>query len=321
MDAPGEGDPAGDGLEPVNAREWLSSYVDGPADIAVLGAPIARASISPSQAHTTPPAFRRALEHLATWDGEHGVEITALRCLDLGDIEGDAGDPDCTAAHARLVQAGAAAATRAPVVAVIGGDNSVTLAGLHGISGGRLGEGWGLLTLDAHHDVRPRAADGLPRNGTPVRDLIEAGLPGKRVAQVGLQPFASAREHAEWAAEQGIHTRRAGQVRSLGAVEVISGVLAALDRAGARRVHLDIDVDVLDRCHAPACPASLPGGLTPALLQDLAYYAGRDPRVVSVDLVEVDAAADVADMTVRAMASVFLAFCAGVATRRGGRRR
>ena len=40
----------------------------------------------------------------------------------------------------------------------------------------------GLLTLDAHHDVRGFHAGAT--NGTPVRGLIEDGLP--YVAQVGI---------------------------------------------------------------------------------------------------------------------------------------
>jgi len=72
---------------------------------------------------------------------------------------------------------------------------------------------------------------------------------------------------------------------------------------------------VLDRAFAPACPASMPGGLAPSHLQEAAFLLGRDPRVEAVDLVEVDAEADVGGITVRTMASVFLAFCAGCAER------
>lgn len=299
----------------MNAREWLASAAPLPCDVAVVGAPLARASISPSRAWSTPPAFRAALARFATWDGDLGVDVSTLRIHDAGDVVGDEGDADPLAAHERLATAVTSLRDNASCVAVIGGENSITLPAMRAMSGERLDDAWGLVTLDAHHDVRPRGDDGLPRNGTPVRDLIALGLPGKRVAQVGLHGFANAREHAEWAEENGIQTRRASTLRQLGAAETVDSVVGALIEAGATRIWVDLDIDVLDRAYAPACPASMPGGLTPWELQEVAYRLGREQRVVGVDLAEVDATADVNGITVRAMASVFLAFCAGLAQR------
>ena len=297
----------------MNAREWLSSAAQGPCDLAVVGAPIARASISPSQAWTTPPAFRRALERFSTFDGDRGIDIGTLRVVDTGDVEGDEHDRDVPGAHARIAEGVRRARSLGGVVAVIGGDNSLTRPTLVGLAEDRLDDAWGLLTVDAHHDVRDPSAGS--RNGTPVRELIEAGLPGGRVAQVGLHGFANAREHAEWAAAHGVHTRRAAEVRAGGMAQVIDGVLAALDRAGALRLLVDMDLDVLDRAFAPACPASMPGGLAPSHLQEAAFILGRDPRVQGVDFVEVDASADRDGTTLRTMASVFLAFCSGLCER------
>jgi len=300
----------------VNAREWLAAGTwreDRPPDLAVLGAPLARASISPSRAQLTPAAFRAALSRFSTHDGDHGVDVDALVALDLGDIEGDVDDADAHAAHVRLESAVAEATSLAPVVAVIGGDNSLTRPAMSGLARGALGDGWGLLTLDAHHDVRP-AVDG-PRNGTPVRELIEMGLPGERVAQVGLHGFANAAEHERWAREQGVHLRRAAEVRSLGMPKLLDEVLVVLERHGASRIYVDIDLDVLDRAYAPACPASMPGGLAPHQLQEAARRLGVHPRVAAVDLTEVDAAADIAGTTLRCMASVFLSFCSGLVLR------
>ena len=303
----------------MNAREWLehggARSGDGVA-LAVLGAPLARASISPSRAQLTPAAFRAGLTRFSTFDGDHAVDLDELAVLDLGDVEGDAGDDDASAAHARVQAAVAAACARAPVVVVIGGDNSVTRPAMCGLAGGDLVEDWGLLTFDAHHDVRP-PVDG-PRNGTPVRDLIELGLPGERVAQIGIHGFANAAGHARWARDRGVHVRRAAEVRSSGMPRVLDEVLDVLDRQGVRRLYVDIDMDVLDRAFAPACPASMPGGLDPAQLQEAAHLLGADPRVRGVDLTEVDAAADIAGATVRCMGSVFLAFCAGLVQRRRG---
>ena len=83
------------------------------------------------------------------------------------------------------------------------------------------------------------------------------------------------------------------------------------------RVHVDLDVDVCDRAVAPACPASLPGGISAAQLRAAARVSAADPRVVSLDLTEVDATADAPDQrTVRLAALCVLEIAMGVALRR-----
>jgi formiminoglutamase len=298
----------------MSARDWLAAGGPPPWDIAVIGAPVSRASISPSQAHTTPAAFRAALARFSTYDGEHDIDLGSLHVRDLGDVEGDL-DGDVASAQRRITAAVFDAASEAGTVVVVGGDNSLTFPAMRGVASEGLAEGWGLLTFDAHHDVRDPRSYGGPRNGTPVRELIQAGLPGNRVAQVGLHGFANAREHHDWARSQGIHLRRATQVRAGGITSVLDSAVTALERSGAERIYVDVDMDVLDRVYAPACPASMPGGLTPTDLQEAAFMLGSDARVAAVDFTEVDAAADVAGMTVRAMCSVFLAYCAGVGHR------
>jgi formiminoglutamase len=300
----------------VNARDWLARAAPDRAALALIGAPISKASISPSQAWVTPSAFRAALQRFPTWDAEHRIDLEDVFINDTGDVEGDRDDLDATAAHGRIEDATASASGNADVIFVVGGDNSLTAPAMRGLIRERPGAGWGLLTLDAHHDCRP--LDDGPRNGTPVRELIEEGLPGSRVAQVGVNPFGNAAEHARWAADQGIHVFAVDQVRDVGIASTLREALLALGDAGADVLYVDFDIDVADRAYAPACPASLPGGLRPDELLLAAHLLGEEPRVAAADITEVDANADVAGMTVRLAAAVFLAFCAGVAAR--GRR-
>jgi formiminoglutamase len=197
-------------------------------------------------------------------------------------------------------------------VAVLGGDNSTTRPGVHGIAFDVGIARVGLLTLDAHHDIRPTLA-GLS-NGNPVRALLEDGLPGANVVQVGIQPFANMPEHAEFAREAGIRAVTADEVRSRGIEPVVTEAPDAL-AARADAVYVDLDVDVLDRAFAPACPGARPGGLTPVELQAAARLCGAHPRVRAMDLVEVDPERDVANITVLAAASFLMAFAEGLATR------
>lgn len=296
----------------MNAREWLAGDATRP-DIAVLGAPIAKASISPVQSWATPAAFRDALARFPTWDAEHRVDVAQLRARDLGDVVGDRDDPDARAAHDRIRAASTAAARAGTVLVIVGGDNSLTRPAMQGVMASHQAAAWGLLTLDAHHDCRP--ATGGSRNGTPVRELIEAGLPGERVAQIGIHPLGNAREHADWARAQGVHVFPLDAIRRTGIPEVVGSALSLLRSRGVERVYVDIDIDVVDRAFAPACPASLPGGMMPEELLNAAFLLGAAGDVAAADICEVDANADVNDMTVRLAAATFVTFCSGVASR------
>jgi formiminoglutamase len=293
-------------------REWLGRGGDGAADIILLGAPISKASLSPSQAWSTPLAFRAALARFPTWDAAASADIAEVTVRDAGDIEGDLRDRDAAAAHRRIEET-VATLGAAGVVVLIGGDNSMTRPAFLGMNRLHPEHAWGLLTLDAHHDCR--AATAGSANGTPVRELIEGGLAGTRVAQVGIHPLGNAREHAEWALAQGIHVHDLNEVRRAGITAVVGTALTELHDAGAAAIYVDLDLDVVDRASAPACPASLPGGLPPDDLVTAARLLGGEPAVQAVDLCEVDAAADLAGITVRLMAATFTALCAGMALR------
>ena len=294
------------------ADAWLAGAGLDDADLAFLGAPAAGLSISPSRADTTPAALRRVLQRFPLWDGGHDIDIEGVRCHDAGDAL-MAGDP--LAARGTLEDAVAALCGDARrSLAVCGGDNSITYAGVRGLARGcgvDLASGRiALVTLDAHHDLRE--PEPAPTNGSPVAELLADGLPGSAIFQVGIGRFANQRRLGERARDAGITWYTTTLLDKRGWPAVMADVLAA---TRAELIYLDVDMDVLDRAFAPACPASLPGGARPQDLVDAVYRLARDPRVLAMDITEVDAAADVADITLRSAASVLLAFAAGIATR------
>jgi formiminoglutamase len=92
----------------------------------------------------------------------------------------------------------------------------------------------------------------------------------------------------------------------------------AFDIAGGneREVYVDLDVDVCDRSVAPACPASVPGGITADELRQVAFLAGANSRVRGLDITEIDAALDAPDQrTIRLGALLVLEAACGVALR------
>lgn len=284
------------------ASEWLARGDEGAVDVAVLGVPAHRTSISATRADTTPTAIRSALARYSTYSWVHDVDVVDLRVRDLGDVE----EPDGPEGEER-VMAGVASADARLLIA-LGGDNSVTYPVMRGSVGDV--EAAGLITLDAHHDLR----DGTS-NGSPVRRLIEAGLSGTRVVQVGIADFSNSREYAARARDLGITvvTRDALRRRPIADVMAEAVVIAA---AGGGSVHVDLDVDVCDRSAVPACPAAAPGGLSADELRQVAFHVARSPKVASIDITEIDAAADAADQrTVRLGALLVLEVAAGLACR------
>jgi formiminoglutamase len=248
------------------AGDWPAAIPGERADVAIAGIPTHTRSLSPTQAHLTPAAVRDALRR-------YSLHTSGLRIVDAG----DAPDPDAVDAT------GWVSAVEAELLIAIGGDNSATVPVALG-RGAR-----GLVTVDAHHDLR----DGVS-NGSPVRQLIEAGLSGAAVVQIGIEPLANSREYAERAAELGITVVLRDELRRRPMADVMAEALE-LAGSGGREVHVDLDVDVCDRAVAPGCPASVPGGLSALELRTAARVAGLHPDVVSIDLTEVDAAADAPD--------------------------
>ena len=277
--------------------------------MAVLGVPAFATSISPTGAHATPQAVRRALGRLSTWCPSRRVDLSdaesGVAPLDLGDVE----DPDLDEGEWRTRTLAGSGAEKARLVVGLGGDNSVTTPLLLGVVGDRLAHA-GLVTLDAHHDFRTGRS-----NGSPVRRLVDAGLDPERVVQVGIADWANSKSYADEVHARGITVIGRSVVADRG-IDVC--VREALDVAGGAGgpVFVDLDVDVCDRSVAPGCPASLPGGLSAGELLAAAYLCGRDPRVVGIDVTEVDAKADAPDgRTVRLAAMAVLEAAAGVAHR------
>ncbi|MFC7878179.1 arginase family protein [Isoptericola sp. NPDC057391] len=295
------------------AGSWPAP-ADAPADLALLGVPTWRTSLSTTGAHATPAAVREALRRYspALIRGADGapVDLGALDVVDHGDVD----EPDGPEGEARARAAVGAALAGARAVVALGGDNALTVPVALGAWGDDVATA-GLVTFDAHYDLR----DGVS-NGSPVRRLIEAGLDPSRVVQLGIADFANSAAYARRARDLGITVVTLDELRARGngAAGLADVVREALDVAGAAGgpVHLDVDVDVCDRSVAPGCPASVPGGLAAWELRALVRAAATDHRVRSVDLAEVDATADTPDgRTVRLAALCVLEVLAGLALR------
>jgi formiminoglutamase len=204
--------PAPVGGSPAHADEGTARG-DAPAgdqkpDAALLGVPAWRTSLSPTGARETPAAVREALRRYSpTLLGPPPLDLNAaLRIVDAGDVD----EPDGRAGEARVRDAVAALAGARMLIA-LGGDNSATYAVAQGRDAG------GLITLDAHFDLR----DG-ESNGSPVRRLLADGLDPRRVVQIGIADFANSAAYARRAADAGITVITLDEVRRRGIDAVVA---------------------------------------------------------------------------------------------------
>ena len=273
-------------------------------ELAIIGVPASATALSPTSAHLTPAAIREALARYSTYAGSTDIELQTSGITDLGDIS----SPDHADGEARVATAVAGLLNTYKILIALGGDNSIT----YSVAAGLFPDlsKIGLITFDAHHDLR----DGIS-NGSPIWRLIEAGLPGENIVQIGLSDFANSGPYAKRAKDAGITTIHRAELRDRKMSDAVAQALA-IAGANGREIYVDIDVDVCDRSVAPACPASLPGGISADELRQAANLVARDSRGRAIDITEIDAASDAADgRTVRLAALLVLEIAAGLAAR------
>jgi formiminoglutamase len=264
--------------------------------IGIIDVPAHKTSISQTSASKTPAAIREALTRYSTFSYTTGQDLAQLSIQDLGEIKNpDDNESETTSTISKANK---------DLTIALGGDNSITYAVALGVLGSDLANA-GLITLDAHHDLR----DGVS-NGSPVRRLIEAGLDPKRVVQIGINDFSNSPDYAQLAADLGITVISRSTLEQIGITEAC---LIALRIAGADGpVHVDLDVDVCDRSVVPACPAAAPGGISAYEIRQAARLLAADPRVRGIDITEIDATKDSEDgRTVRLGALLILEAIAG----------
>jgi formiminoglutamase len=269
-----------------NLTDLLCDDADAP--IGLVGAPLGAGSVTPGGCDQAPGRLRVALNRIGRYNVETGHELSA-RIRDFGDV--DLAGLSIEDATGPIRDAVAASAGRHALTLLIGGNNAVTRPGVHGL--GLPLEQVGLITLDAHFDMRD-TDQGLS-NGNPVRALIEDGLPGANIAQIGLAPFANSKTMHDDALAAGNLVITIGEVRE-------QGIAAAVARALSHVAHcealvVDCDIDVIDRAQFPGAPGARAGGMPASDFFTAARMLAAAPRVRVIDLTEWDPPLDPSDLS------------------------
>ena len=256
------------------------------APVAVAGAPLGKFSITPGRCDLAPGVVRAALKRISTYDIESGLDLRHLRVFEAGDVALDVARLEDALVPLRDAVAKQTAQRRLTIV--LGGDNSVTRPCVHGLDPTL--KSVGVMTLDAHLDMRD-TEEGL-NNGNPIQALLQDGLPGGSISQIGLAPFANtAKAHAK-ARAAGNSLRLIGECRERGLLHVVAEELERL--AGlCEAIYVDFDIDVIDRAQMPAAPGARPGGIAVHDFLAAARLIAAHPKVRCVDLAEFDPATDI----------------------------
>ena len=274
------------------------------ANIALIGVPVHKSSITPNSCHLAPKAIRTALSRYSTFAGSKEIDLRELKITDLGDITG----ADSATGKKVIAKKVSGLLDKYELLIALGGDNSITYTVANGLFPDL--SKVGLITLDAHHDLR----DGNS-NGSPVWRLIQAGLAGKNIVQIGISDFANSKEYSDRAKEYGITVITRDQMRNKSMQDVMKIAFNSLNRS-IEDIYVDIDVDVADRSVAPACPASVPGGISADELRQAAFLLGKNYKVKAIDITEIDPKRDTKDeRTVRLAALLVLEIAAGFKAR------
>ena len=270
---------------------FLAQLVDpkpGRHGIGLFGVPYDGAVLGRTGAREGPDAIRAQLAKLKIGDFHKPV-------FDFGNVRVPHGSVD--AAH-QATESGALEVLAAGCIPVtLGGDHSLTFPLVKAHEGRR--QKLGVINLDAHLDIRDFT--GAPNSGTSFGRLIELGLvPGEKLVEVGLRPFANAAAYEEKA-------RKAG-ITMIDADAWLDDPHATIQRAidvasrGTEGIYLSVDMDVLDQAHAPGVSAPTPGGIDSATLLRAIRQIAASGKLVGADFMEVAPPLDREGMTSRAAA-------------------
>ncbi|HXC16270.1 MAG TPA: formimidoylglutamase [Holophagaceae bacterium] len=246
-----------------------------------------------------PKAFRAAFGRLPV------RALQGRRLLDAGDIPASA-PYEAFLEGAEAVVAEAVRVGALPIV--IGGGHDCSYGAYRGLAAtGRAA----VLAVDAHLDVRPEHG---PNSGNPFFRMIEAGLEGSDLAQVGLQRFVNSEEHETWLRLKGATLQFLEPGRETEAVGTAKGALAAFAQRQPR-VLATFDLDAIQAAHAPGVSALNPWGLDASAALAIAKACGACPAVAAFDLMELAPPLDRDGQTAKLAAFLVAAFLEGVASR------
>ena len=204
----------------------------------------------------------------------------------------------------RIYEASRQAVADGAVPLVLGGDHSIAVGTVGGVSHRRR---TGVLWIDAHGDFNtPETSPTGNLHGMPLAalcgygapELVDAGRPGAKLQPEDVVLFGVRDlDPGEQALIQktGVTTYTMRQIDERGLAPLAVEALERLNHVD--RIHVSLDMDSIDPREAPGVGTRVPGGLSYREGHLLMELIAEHDRVGSVDVVEVNPILDVQNQT------------------------
>jgi formiminoglutamase len=277
----------------------------------IIGIPFDGAVLGRKGADGGPTAIRRAMLGFSNYNVELGAGLEGVRVFDLGDLAVDNNVPK---AHKQIESEVTLDLEESSLLAILGGDNSISLPSLRAFDE-KFGE-VGLIVLDSHLDLRGKIG-GMPTSGSSYGLAVDSlkGLDPRRVVEIGIHGFLNSKKYYAKAKKLGIKLFTAKDVGELG-TSTIAKVAYQIASKGAKAVYLSVDLDVVDISYVSGVSAPSVGGITSNQLFEVVYEIARQPKVKCVDLVELAPSLDPTEKSQRIAATTLTYLIGGFASRK-----
>lgn len=279
-----------------------------------MGVPFDGAVLGRKGAAGGPAGMRQALLSFSNYDVELGADLLRAKVFDLGDVV--VASEDITVAHAHIEKEVAQGLGDDSLLAVLGGDNSISLPSLRAF-GKKFGS-IGLIVVDSHFDLRGEIG-GKPTSGSSYGLAVRTvkGLDPRRFAEIGIHGFLNSRQYAREATNMGMTVYSATDVRQEGATAIAREAYRITSK-GSEAVYLSIDLDAVDLAYVSGVSAPSAGGISATDLFDIAYYLGGRDKVKCTDLVELAPQLDPSGRSQLTAATALVYLIAGFNSRASG---
>jgi agmatinase len=271
-------------------------------DLTVVGLPFDTLASFRSGARFGPSAIREISALLRPSNAHHKIHpFRHLSVTDYGDLPLLPGYHEDT--YNRIEEAYTRIANAGVIPIGLGGDHSVTLAELRGLS--KVYGPLSLIQFDAHGDTWDNYWGKKYTHGTPFRRAMEEGILDPHTSvQVGLRGTLYEPDDFEEARSFGFDLISAEEVHELSVNEIANRIKA---RVGDKPVFLTFDIDFFDPSVAPGTGTPEVGGFNSSdgikFVQSLTGV-----NFIGFDVVEVLPAHDVSQITALLAANIAYEF-------------
>jgi len=281
---------------------------DEPPTVALLGFPsdegVRRNNGRPG-ASAAPMKIREHLYRLTPPPGEYS-DFTDLieKTRDLGNVPATL---NLEEAQDRLGTVVADVLDKGVIPVILGGGHETAYGHFLGYAKNEMNVS--VLNIDAHADVRP-LKNGKAHSGSPFRQALEHPsevCESYRVA--GLQPHSTAKAHVDYLEDRNARVVFREDTNEGSIAELLEG-------HESQKLMVTFDMDAVDQAFAPGVSAPCTNGLNVGTWLKAACLAGRDKRVSSFDISEVNPEYDRDNQTVRLAAVTIWHFLLGISRRK-----